>query len=139
MRYLRERREPPTPDIACVVAACCVLFDLAPTLAGPGRGPGGRVEGWQELDAYWQAARRGFLGDPVLLDHIANFDVARLDSLAWPKARAFVRRVERDRSSLHALRAEYSCFILYSWARAVLGIAESIPNDRARSTNDDER
>ena len=86
---------------------------------------GKNLDGWQEIESYWTAARRGLLGDQHMLDQIANFDVARMQSVDWRKAREILKCFERKKT-MNDLRAEYSCFVLFQWVKAVLAICEAV-------------
>jgi hypothetical protein len=119
-RHFREHRTPPSAHVGAIVAALCLLLEVRTYF------PYGKTfDGWQEIECYWTAARRGLLGDQHLLDQIANFDVARMQYVDWRKAQEILKCFERKKI-MHDLRAEYSWFVLFQWIKAVLLICEVV-------------
>ena len=119
-RHFKEHRKPPSTHVGALVAALCLLLEVR-TWFGYGK----NLEQWQEIEVYWTAARRGLLGDQHMLDQIANFDVARMQYVDWRKAREILKCFERKKT-MNDLRAEYSCFVLFQWVKAVLAICEAV-------------
>jgi hypothetical protein len=48
-----------------------------------------------------------------------------MQSVDWRKARGILKCFERKKT-MNDLRAEYSCFILFQWVKAVLAICEAV-------------